>query len=181
VRHNFSFTSIYNSIQHPWTTIYAVVICEARFLNLLLLGLLLSRIRSCVVFALTLVMVWASGHGCSLSRGGVVPDVAAIGILAGAGGPPEPYHSAIADGRAKCDAPGFQPGLITLMNRSTALTLVERRSTWAITPKTSSTTPNDTPWSTHGQGLVKTLVKPLQHTLTHRCRPELLPRSPNFT
>jgi hypothetical protein len=64
-----------------------------------------------------------------------------------------------------CDALGFQPGLITLMNRSTVLTLVKRRSTWAITSKTSSTTPNDTPWSTHGQGLVKTLVKPLKNTL----------------
>jgi hypothetical protein len=61
-----------------------------------------------------------------------------------------------------CDAPGFQPGLLTLMSRSTVLTLVKRWSTWAITSKASPTTPNDTPWSTHGQGLVKTLVKPLE-------------------
>jgi hypothetical protein len=80
-----------------------------------------------------------------------------------------------------CDAPGFQPGLLTLMIWSTALTLVKRRSTWAITSKTSPTTPNDTPWSTHGQGWVKTLVKPLKRPLTLLCRPELLPRSPNFT
>jgi hypothetical protein len=46
------------------------------------------------------------------------------------------------------------------------LTLVKRRSTWAITSKTSSTNPNDTPWSTSGQGLVKTLVTPLEHPLT---------------
>jgi hypothetical protein len=47
-----------------------------------------------------------------------------------------------------CDAPGFQPGLLTLMIRSTKLTLVKRRSTWAIT-STSPTTPNDCfgqPW-----------------------------------
>jgi hypothetical protein len=80
-----------------------------------------------------------------------------------------------------CDAPGFQPGYLTLMIRSTELTLVKRRSTWAITSKTSPTTPNDTPWSTHGQGLVKTLVKLLEHPLTLLCRPELLSRSPNFT
>jgi hypothetical protein len=52
------------------------------------------------------------------------------------------------------------------MIRSTVLTLVKQQSTWAITSKTSLTTPNDTPWSTHGQGWVKTLVKPLKHTLT---------------
>jgi hypothetical protein len=80
-----------------------------------------------------------------------------------------------------CDAPGFQSGLLTLMIRSTELTLVKRWSTWAITLKTSPTTPNDTPWSTHGQGWVKTLVKPLKRPLTLLCRPELLPRSPNFT
>jgi hypothetical protein len=82
---------------------------------------------------------------------------------------------------AQCDALGFQPGLLTLMNRSTALTLISRRSTWVITSKTSPTTPKDTPWSTHGQGWVKTLVKPLEHPLTLQCQPELLPRSPNFT
>jgi hypothetical protein len=80
-----------------------------------------------------------------------------------------------------CDAPGFQPELLTLMSRSTALTLVKRRSTWAITSKTSPTTPNDTPWSTNGQGLVKTLVKPLKLTLTLLCRLGLLLRSPNLT
>jgi hypothetical protein len=80
-----------------------------------------------------------------------------------------------------CDALGFQPDLLTLMNRSTALTLVNRRSTWVITLKTSPTTPKDTPWSTHGQGWVKTLVKPLEHPLTPQCQPEHLPRSPNFT
>jgi hypothetical protein len=62
--------------------------------------------------------------------------------------------------------PGFQSGLLTLTNRSTALTLVKRRSTWAITSKTSSTIPNDTPWSTSDQGLVKTLVKPLEHPIS---------------
>jgi hypothetical protein len=45
-----------------------------------------------------------------------------------------------------CDAPGFQPELLTLLSRSTVLTLVKRRSTWAITSKTSPTNPNDTPW-----------------------------------
>jgi hypothetical protein len=57
-----------------------------------------------------------------------------------------------------CDAPGFQPGVLTLMIRSTELTLVKRRSTWAITSKTSPTTPNDPfgqPWSTFGQTLVQ--------------------------
>jgi hypothetical protein len=52
------------------------------------------------------------------------------------------------------------------MSRSTVLTLVKWGSTWAITSKTSSTNPNDTPWSTSGQGLVKTLVTPLEHPLT---------------
>jgi hypothetical protein len=60
-------------------------------------------------------------------------------------------------------------------------TTVKRRSTWAITPKTSPMTPNDTPWSTDGQGLVKTLVKPLEHPIALQCQPKLLPRSPNFT
>jgi hypothetical protein len=58
-------------------------------------------------------------------------------------------------GGAMCDAPGFQPEYV--------LTLVKRWSTGVITSKTSPTTPNDTPWSTHGQGWVKTLVKPLEH------------------
>jgi hypothetical protein len=77
--------------------------------------------------------------------------------------------------------PRFSAGVLTLMSRSIVLTLVKRRSTWAITSKTSPTTPNDTPWTTHGQGWVKILVKPLKHPLTHQCQPELLPRSPNFT
>jgi hypothetical protein len=80
-----------------------------------------------------------------------------------------------------CDAQGFQSGLLTLTNRSTALTLVKRWSTWAITSKTSPTIPNDTPWSTSGQGLVKTLVKPLEHPIALHCQPKRLPRSPNFT
>jgi hypothetical protein len=46
-----------------------------------------------------------------------------------------------------CDAPGFQRELLTLMGRSTALTLVKRRSTWAIISKTSPMTPNDPFWS----------------------------------
>jgi hypothetical protein len=65
-----------------------------------------------------------------------------------------------------CDAPGLQPGLLTLMSRSTVLTLVKWRSTWAITSKTSPTSSNDPLWSISGQGLVKTLVKPLKHPLT---------------
>jgi hypothetical protein len=84
-------------------------------------------------------------------------------------------------GKGHCDAPGFQPEWLTRMSRSTVLTLVKRRSTWTITSKTSPTIPNDTPWSTHGQGLVKTLVKPLEHPFALQCQPELLPRSPNFT
>jgi hypothetical protein len=80
-----------------------------------------------------------------------------------------------------CDALGFQPELLTLMSRSTVLTLVKRRSTWDITSKTSPTTSNDPLWSTSDQGLVKTLVKPLEHFLTHQCRPELFLCSPNFT
>jgi hypothetical protein len=81
----------------------------------------------------------------------------------------------------RCDPLGFQPGLLTLIIRSTELTWIKRRSTWAITSKTSPTTPNDTPWSTNGQGGVKTLVKPLKHPLTLLCRPKLLSRSANFT
>jgi hypothetical protein len=75
----------------------------------------------------------------------------------------------------------FSRVYLTLMNRSTALTLVKRRSTWAMTSKTSPTIPNDTPWSTHGQSLVKTLVKPLEYPIALQCQPELLPRSPNST
>jgi hypothetical protein len=58
-----------------------------------------------------------------------------------------------------CDAPGFQSGLLTLMNRSTALTLVKRRSTWAITSKLHQQ-PLMTPF---GQPLVKPNSKPLEH------------------
>jgi hypothetical protein len=54
-----------------------------------------------------------------------------------------------------CDAPGFQSESITLMIRSTELTLVKRRSTWAITSKTSPMTPCGQPWSTLGQTLLK--------------------------
>jgi hypothetical protein len=53
----------------------------------------------------------------------------------------------------RCDGSGFQPGLLTLMIRSNGLTLVKRQSTWAITSKTSPTTPNDSLWSTLGQGV----------------------------
>jgi hypothetical protein len=63
-------------------------------------------------------------------------------------------------------------------------TLVEPRSTWAITSKTSPTNPIE-PWtkSTHtrGQPLVKDTVKPHLNTDVGECLPELLPRSPNFT
>jgi hypothetical protein len=61
----------------------------------------------------------------------------------------------------KCDAPGFQPGLLTLMIWSTVLTLVKRRSTWAITSKTSPMTPNDTLWSTIVTPWSKPYPKPL--------------------
>jgi hypothetical protein len=67
-------------------------------------------------------------------------------------------------GRRHCDVPGFRPGLLTLMIRSTELTLVERRSTWVITSKTSPITPND-PFGQQGQPLVKTLVKNHLNTL----------------
>jgi hypothetical protein len=60
-----------------------------------------------------------------------------------------------------CDAPGFQSGLLTLMNWSTVLTWVKRRSTWAITSKTSPTTPNDPFWST----LVNPWSNPTQNPL----------------
>jgi hypothetical protein len=54
------------------------------------------------------------------------------------------------------------------MIRSTELTLVKRRSTWAITSKTSPTIPNGTPCSTHGQGWVKTQVKTLEPLWTYQ-------------
>jgi hypothetical protein len=60
-----------------------------------------------------------------------------------------------------CDTPGFQPGSLTLMNRPTKLTLVKRRSTWAITSKTSPMTPNDPFWST----LVNPWSNPTQNPL----------------
>jgi hypothetical protein len=66
----------------------------------------------------------------------------------------------------------FSRVYLTPKIRSTELTLFKRRSTWAITSKTSPTTPNDTPWSTHGQGWVKILVKPLKRPLTLLYRPE---------
>jgi hypothetical protein len=49
-----------------------------------------------------------------------------------------------------CDAPGFEAGLLTLMIRSNGLTFV-KQSTWVITSKTSTTTPNDSPWSISSQ------------------------------
>jgi hypothetical protein len=60
-----------------------------------------------------------------------------------------------------CDAPGFQPESITLMIRSTELTLVKRRSTWAITSKTSPMTPCGQPWSNPAQ-------KSLEHPFASR-------------
>jgi hypothetical protein len=68
-----------------------------------------------------------------------------------------PYH------RHHCDTPGFQPGLLTLMSRSIALTLVKQRSTWAITSKTSPKNPNDTLWSTLINLWSKPYSKPLEH------------------
>jgi hypothetical protein len=58
-----------------------------------------------------------------------------------------------------CDAPGFQLESVTLMTRSTELTLVKRRSTWALTSETLPMTPNDPLWSTLvnlGQTILKT-------------------------
>jgi hypothetical protein len=81
----------------------------------------------------------------------------------------------------QCDAPSFEPELLTLMSRSTTLTLVKRRSTWAITSKTSPTNPNDPFWSTLVNPWSNPSKNPLEHLWTHQCRPELLPRSPNFT
>jgi hypothetical protein len=66
-------------------------------------------------------------------------------------------------------------------NRPTA---VKPRATWAITPKTESTTPIDPlTKSTHpgGQPLVKDTVKPHWNPNVDERLPELLPRSPNFT
>jgi hypothetical protein len=80
-----------------------------------------------------------------------------------------------------CDAPGFQPGSLTLMIQSNVLTLVKRRSTWAITSKTSPTTPNDSLWSTLVNLWSNPSQKPLKHPLTLLCHLELLPCSPNFT
>jgi hypothetical protein len=60
-----------------------------------------------------------------------------------------------------CDAPSFQSGSLTLMIRTTELTLVKRRSTWAITSKTSPMTPNDPFWST----LVNPWSNPTQNPL----------------
>jgi hypothetical protein len=61
---------------------------------------------------------------------------------------------------------------------------VKPRSTWAITSKTEPTTPIDPlTKSTHtrGQPLVKDTVKPVLTIDVSECRPQLLPRSPNFT
>jgi hypothetical protein len=60
-----------------------------------------------------------------------------------------------------CDAPGFHPEYLTLMRRSTVLTLVKRWSTWAITSKTSPTTPNHPFWTT----LVNPWSNPTQNPL----------------
>jgi hypothetical protein len=46
------------------------------------------------------------------------------------------------------------------------LTLVKRRSTWAITSKTSPTTPNDPLWSTYGQTLVKDPLNPFDPSIS---------------
>jgi hypothetical protein len=80
-----------------------------------------------------------------------------------------------------CDALGFQPELLTLMSRSTVLTLVKRRSTWAITSKTSPMTPNDPFWSTLVNPGSNPTQNPLNTPFALHCQPELLPRSPNFT
>jgi hypothetical protein len=67
---------------------------------------------------------------------------------------------------------------------SNRLTLVKPRSTWVITSKTSPTNLlNPLTKSTHtrGQPLVKGTVKPGLTIDVSECRPELLPRSPNFT
>jgi hypothetical protein len=74
-----------------------------------------------------------------------------------------------------CDAPGFQLGSLTLMIRSTELTLVKRRSTWAITSKTSPTTPNGPLWSTRdtfGQNPTQNPLNTLRpsHVTRNFCR-----------
>jgi hypothetical protein len=80
-----------------------------------------------------------------------------------------------------CDAPGFQSGSLTLMNRPTELTLFKRRSTWAITSKTSPMTPNDPFWLTLVNPWSNPTQNPLEHPFALPCQPELLPHSPNFT
>jgi hypothetical protein len=67
---------------------------------------------------------------------------------------------------------------------SNRLTLVKPKSTWVITSKTLPMNPIEPfdqvythPWSP----LVKDTVKPRLNIDVDECRPELLPRSPNFT
>jgi hypothetical protein len=64
-------------------------------------------------------------------------------------------------------------------------TLVKPRSTWVITWKTSPMNLieplNQVYTHTRGQPLVKDTVKPGLTIDVGECRPELLPRSPNFT
>jgi hypothetical protein len=67
--------------------------------------------------------------------------------------------------------PRFSLKSLTLMIKSNQLTLVKRWSTWAITLKTSPTTPNDPPWSTFGQDWSNTSQNPTR-TLWHPCQPE---------
>jgi hypothetical protein len=74
--------------------------------------------------------------------------------------------------------------LINPNSRSTQLTVVKSRSTWALTSK-NSLTYSSGPFllvktlvgQTHGQRLGQTPFTPS----VHRCLPELLPRSPEFT
>jgi hypothetical protein len=73
--------------------------------------------------------------------------------------------------------------LINPNSRSTQLTVVKARSTWALTPKNSLTYSSDPlllvntlVGPTHGQRLGQTPLTPS----VHRCLPELLPRSPKF-
>jgi hypothetical protein len=63
-------------------------------------------------------------------------------------------------------------------------TLVKPRSTWVITSKTSPMNPIEPltkPTHTHSQPLVEDTVKPRLNIDVDEYRPELLPRSPNFT
>jgi hypothetical protein len=63
-------------------------------------------------------------------------------------------------------------------------TRVKPRSTWVITSKTSPMNPIEPltkPTHTCGQPLVKDMIKPRLNIDVGECRPELLPRSPNFT